>query len=211
MQGQAALLIVGLCYLAAFCLNKQVNVFVTPRYALPLYSLTPLVVGECVWYGKRVLARWPVGMGVPAVRYGLGGVVLALLLAGGVYGCSTVQPVQTAALDHGVWIAGRDEELLRLLRAHGVRTVISNDYWEGLRLTFESGESVIVVMVTPEGHTGFNRYEPYVARGLADPRPAYVELTGTAEAQRNLALLHAGQLPDYSAKVVGLYTVLVPS
>ncbi|MGZ3678865.1 MAG: hypothetical protein ACXWQR_09880 [Ktedonobacterales bacterium] len=122
-----------------------------------------------------------------------------------------MQPVQTAVLDQGVWIMGRDEELLRLLRAHGVRTVISKDYWEGLRLTFESGESVIAVMVTPEGHTGFNRYRPYVTRGLADPRPAYVELTGTVEAQRNLARLCAGQLPGYSARTVGLYTVLVPS
>lgn len=212
MQGQAALLIVGLCYFAAFCLNKHITVFATPRYLLPLYSLTPLVVGEGVQYGKRILlARWPRVMELPAVRYGLGSAVLALLLAGSVYGCFTVQPAQTAALDHGVWITGRDEGLLRLLRAHRVRTVISNDYWEGLRLTFESGESVIVVMVTPEGHTGFNRYQPYVARGLADPRPAYVELTGTVEAQRHLARLHAGQLPGYSASVVGVYTVLVPS
>ncbi|HEX8036106.1 MAG TPA: hypothetical protein VF510_19775, partial [Ktedonobacterales bacterium] len=41
MQGQAALLIVGVCYFAAFCLNKQWNVFATPRYLLPLYSLMP--------------------------------------------------------------------------------------------------------------------------------------------------------------------------
>ena len=166
--------------------------------------------GECVWYGERILARWPVGMGLPAVGYGLGGVVLALLV-GGVYGCSTVQPVQPAALDHGVWITGRDEDLLRLLWARGVRTVISNDYREELRLTFESGESVIAVMVTPEGHTGFNRYMPYVVRRLADPRPAYVDLTVTVEAQRNLARLRTGQLPGYNAKMVGLYTVLFPS
>lgn len=211
MQGQAALLIVGVCYFAAFCLNKQFNLFATPRYLLPLYSLTPLVVGECLRYARRIGAWWPVMARSRGIRYWVGGAALLLLLAGGVYGCATLQPVQTAALDHGVWIVGRDEELLSVLRVHRVRTVISNDYWEGLRLTFESGESVIAVMVTPDGHTGFNRYQPYVARGLADPRPAYVELTGTAEAERNLTRLRAGQLPGYSASTVGLYTLLVPS
>ena len=212
MQGEATLLIVGLCYLAAFCLNKQFNVFATPRYLLPLYSLTPVVVGIFARHTRRLVERWSAIFGVNVARYGrLPGIIFGLLVVGGVYGCLTVQPVQTAALDHGVWITGRDDRLLTLLREHHVHTVISNDYWEGLRLTFESGESVVVVMVTPEGHTGFNRYQPYVARGLADPRPAYVELTGTSEAQLTLTRLQSGQLPGYSARVVGLYTVLVPA
>jgi hypothetical protein len=92
-----------------------------------------------------------------------------------------------------------------------VQTVISNDYWEGLRLTYASGETIITVMVTPEGHLGFNRYQPYVARGLADPRPAYVELTGTPEAALDAARLRAGALPGYTSQRVGAFTALLPA
>jgi hypothetical protein len=98
-----------------------------------------------------------------------------------------------------------------MLRGHHVRTVISNDYWEGLRLTFESGETIITVMMTPEGHPGFNRYKPYVSQGLADPRPAYLELSGTVEASRDLALFEAGQRPGYTLVHIGEFVLLLPA
>jgi hypothetical protein len=113
--------------------------------------------------------------------------------------------------DHDIWIAGSDDELLRLLHGHHVRTVISNDYWEGLRLTFESGETIITVMVTPQGHPGFNRYQPYVSQGLADPRPAYLELSGTVEASLDLARYDAGQLPGYALVHTGEFVLLLPA
>lgn len=211
-QGQAALALVGALYLGAFCLSGQENVFATPRYLFPLYAATPLLVG----WGARLVRRIGPAMATAAKGPGrsgalLGGTALVALLVWNVSGAAALQPVQTAARDHGMWIAGRDEALLGILRAHHVRTVISNDYWEGLRLTFESGETVVAVMVTPQGHPGFNRYRPYVTRGLADPQPAYVELAGTPEAALRLGELRAGRLPGYALFAADGYVVVAPA
>jgi 4-amino-4-deoxy-L-arabinose transferase-like glycosyltransferase len=210
-QGEAALALVGLCYLVAFCFTNQANTFVMPRYLLPLYALMPLFVVRGQRALTRLADRWPEPARWRAVQLIGAAVAVAALLAWNLLADAAVTPLDTASMDHTSWIAGRDEELVTLLRAHGVHTVISTDYWEGLKLTFESGESVIAVIITPDGSRGFNRYEPYVVRGLADPRTAYVELTGTPEARQHLARLAARQLPGYSVATVGLFTVLLPS
>ncbi len=209
-QGTAALLLLALCYAAAFALSKQQDVFTAPRYLFPLYSVTPLLVASATRALRRVSTATTV-LRLPAPRALLPVAALLAVLIWSLAGTATLTPRATAARDHGRWIAGRDDALLTLLRAHQVQTVISNDYWEGLRLTYASGEAIITVMVTPEGHLGFNRYQPYVARGLADPRPAYVELTGTPEAALDAARLHAGALPSYTSQRVGTFTVLLPA
>ena len=209
-QGTAALLLLALCYAAAFALSKQQDVFTAPRYLFPLYSVTPLLVASATRALRRVSTATTV-LRLPAPRALLPVAALLAVLIWSLAGTATLTPRATAARDHGRWIAGRDDALLTLLRAHQVQTVISNDYWEGLRLTYASGEAIITVMVTPEGHLGFNRYQPYVARGLADPRPAYVELTGTPEAALDASRLHAGALPSYTSQRVGTFTVLLPA
>jgi 4-amino-4-deoxy-L-arabinose transferase-like glycosyltransferase len=210
-QGTAALLLILLCYAAAFAVSKAPDIATSPRYLFPLYAGTPLLVAAAGRLFRRLTdsprfqsalrSRWAAA---PALA------VLVALLAWSLAGTLALAPADTAARDHSIWIAGSDAALVRLLHAHHVTTVISNDYWEGLRLTYSSGESVIAVMVTPEGHPGFNRYPPYVARGLADPRPAYLELTGTPEARLDAARLTTGKLPGYTSVVVGQFTVLVP-
>jgi 4-amino-4-deoxy-L-arabinose transferase-like glycosyltransferase len=227
-QGRAALLLLALCYMAAFAFSKQQDVFTAPRYLFPLYSVTPLLVATAARVLIRVdaalrwrVARWiapaRLASGAPvARRFPTPGALLtpAALLAVFLWslaGTTALTPRDTAARDHGQWIAGRDDALLALLRAHQVHTVVSNDYWEGLRLTYASGETIITVMVTPEGHPGFNRYRPYVVRGLADPRPAYVELSGTPEAALDAQRLRSGALPGYTSQHVGAFTVLLPA
>lgn len=222
--GEAVLLGIAGCYLAAFALSKQPDIATAPRYLFPLYAALPLIVCQALvlsralsgrlsavmpraWSDARAQAVRPYTAALPRVLPALG---LAVLLLWNVTGDLRLTPLQTAARDHGAWIAGSDDALLRLLAAHHVRTVISNDYWEGLRLTYESGERVIAVMVTPEGHPGFNRYAPYVRRGLADPHPAYLELLGTPEMALRQAQLARGDLPGYMLVICGQFGVFLP-
>jgi 4-amino-4-deoxy-L-arabinose transferase-like glycosyltransferase len=224
-QGEAALLLIVACSLALFCFNKE-GLFAMPRYLFPLYSATPLIVGQLArllgWLRTRapvppaslpVLGRRQPGgtLGIQTASSVLGTLALAGVLLWNVAGDSAVTPLQTAARDHGVWISGTDQTLLALLRADNIHTVISNDYWEGLRLTFESGETIITVMIRADGQQGFNRYPPYVTQGLADPRPAYLELTGTREAMLDNARLQAGLLPGYHPVIVGVFTLFLPT
>jgi hypothetical protein len=211
-QGEAALLLLVVGYAAGFALGGQLSVFATPRYLLPLFAGTPLLVAQgadaLAWLDRRLPNRVPIP---PGRRLWLASLLVVLVCGWNLAGDLALTPLQTAARDHGIWIAGNDDELLRMLRGHHVRTVISNDYWEGLRLTFESGETIITVMMTPQGHPGFNRYQPYVRQGLADPRPAYLELTGTLEASRDLALFDAGQRPGYTLVYTGEFILLLPA
>jgi 4-amino-4-deoxy-L-arabinose transferase-like glycosyltransferase len=205
-RGIAVLLLVLIAYAGAFALCSEPGIATAPRYLFPLYTGVPLLVGAAARLLKRVrTARGP----LLARTVALG--ALAVLLAWNLAGTLSLTTADTAARDHDVWITGSDDALLRLLHAHHVATVISNDYWEGLRLSYASGESIIAVMVTPEGHPGFNRYQPYVAHGLADPRPAYLELAGTPEAHLDAVRLASGTLPDYTAIAVGPFIVLVPA
>jgi 4-amino-4-deoxy-L-arabinose transferase-like glycosyltransferase len=210
-QGEAALLLVTVCYAAAMILTRRSDLFAVPRYLFPIAICTPVVANQLLRMTDWAVARLSSHSAPRFARAALPALAFAALLSWNLAGAAAVTSVGTAALDHGVWVTNDDTPLLALLRAHHVQTVISNDYWEGLRLTFESGETYIAVMVTPQGHPGFNRYSPYVARGLADGRPAYVELSGTPEAVLRLARLHAEALPGYTAAVVGQFTVLVPA
>jgi hypothetical protein len=91
-----------------------------------------------------------------------------------------------------------------------VATILSNDYWVGQRLTFESGETIRVVMVHPDGTLGFSRYAPYVTAGLADPRPAYLEIQQSSEAIELQQRFSSGSLTGYTESIFGSYLVLLP-
>jgi 4-amino-4-deoxy-L-arabinose transferase-like glycosyltransferase len=208
-QGEAALVGIVVCYLGAFCLTSDPLVYTTPRYLLPVYSATPIIVAEVAQFARHLQGlRSLRGLRIGALAAGM---VLMSLLAWNGASDLAIAPIQTAARDHGVWISGQDRELLRVLRTHDVRTVISNDYWRGMRLTFESEGNIITVMVTPNGKPGFNRYQPYVQAGLHDPRPAYVEIIGTVESGIDLARLRAGKLAHYESLQADGYTVIVPA
>jgi 4-amino-4-deoxy-L-arabinose transferase-like glycosyltransferase len=210
-QGEAALLLITACYVVAMILTRRSDLFAVPRYLFPIATCAPVLARQLLRVTDWAAVRRASHGVIHIARTALPALALAALLSWNLAGAAAVNPVGTAALDHGVWVTNDDAPLLALLRAHHVRTVISNDYWEGLRLTFESGETCIAVMVTPQGHPGFNRYSPYVTGGLADARPAYVELSATPEAALRLAQLHAGALPSYMTAVVGQFTVLVPA
>jgi 4-amino-4-deoxy-L-arabinose transferase-like glycosyltransferase len=220
-QGRAALAFVAACYFVAFFLGRQPDIAATPRYLFPLFAALPLLVAELLALldglaRKLATSGWLTRLPGAArserhVKMALLALVLLPLCAWNLAGDVAVTPLQTAARDHNIWVAGQDQQLLQTLAAHHVHTVISNDYWEGMRLTFESNETIITVMMTPQGHPGFNRYRPYIARGLADPRPAYLELTGTPEAALALGRLHNGQLPGYTVQIIGSFTVVLPS
>lgn len=209
-QGEAALLLVAACTLIAFNLSRQPDIATAPRYLLPVYAATPVVIAQA----RRLLdlpGRRSAGWLAKRADSRRVGIALALIVCTWFVASDlTLTPLQTAARDHGMWIAGSDEALLRVLHAGNVHTVISNDYWEGLRLTFESGETIITVMMTSPGHLGFNRYPPYVRQGLADARPAYLELAGTPEAARDAMLFRSGHFPGYTLLHVGAYVVLLP-
>lgn len=211
-QGEAALIVLALCYTSAFALSSHAETYSAPRYLLPLFAVTPVLVAQgeraLRWLSTRLSQRFA----YPPARLhrwlGLGTVLLVCTwnLAGDI----ALTPLQTAASDHGIWVVASDDMLLRALRADHVHTVISNDYWEGMRLTFESGQQIIAVMMSSSGHLGFNRYQPYVTAGRADRRPAYLELTGTPEASRNIAHFQQGAFPRYTLTPTGPYTVLLP-
>ncbi len=229
---EAATMLIILSYLGAFTVGNQ-DLFAIPRYLFPLYAALPVIVGQLERQVEAIAAGWPGPAGWPGtLRWPIGrlarwqsavtssqpqrlvtALMLALvipLLAWNFWNSMQLTPAMTAARDHGVIIDAANGPLLSALHSADVRTVISNDYWVGLRLTYASHESIIVVMVTPEGQAGFNRYAPYVARGLRDPRPAYLQLAGSPEARLLQAEYSAGKLPGYALRTIGPYLVALP-
>ena len=207
-QYEAAVVLVVVGYLAAFLLHRQ-GLWAIPRYLLPIFVAVPVLFGQLERLIAAASDRWPQRFSARLAR--LAPVIITLpILAWNVGNGAQITTLQTASFDHASWITQDDQPLLALLRAHGVHTAISNDYWMGMRLTFESNEQIIVVMVTPEGHPGFNRYLPYVATGLRDPRPAYFQLSVTPEAATLRQSVTAGQLPGYTLQTIGQFLIAVP-
>ena len=210
LQYEAALVIATAGYIGVFTLHRQ-GLFAMPRYVLPLFVLLPALVARLDRLAQWLAACWSwQAIVTPTKSVALAALVVPML-AWNLAACIALRPVQTAARDHGVWIMGRDQPLLALLRAHGVRTVRSNDYWLGPRLTFESNERVIVIMVHPDGTPGFNRYAPYLRQGMADPRPAYLELQGSDEAVQLDARAAARKLAGYTRYIAGGCVIYIPT
>ncbi|HKD77150.1 MAG TPA: hypothetical protein VKB76_16710, partial [Ktedonobacterales bacterium] len=227
LQFEGALAFIAACYVAAFCLKSD-QLFGVPRYLFPLFSVTPLVVGQMEratnWYVARMAVRHPTslsGAKVAAPRHDswlkewltptrLTALIFVPVVVWNVIGVSAITPMQTAALDRGTWIAGSDATLLQALQTHHVRTIISGSYWSGFRLSFESGETVIPLMKNPDGTLGFNRYQPYIARSESDPRPAYLNITGSQDMEQDLYNYQQGLMPHYTMLTIGIYTVFLP-
>jgi len=194
-QFEGALLIVSVMYPVLFLLTDSWAAI--PRYLFPLYLVTPLIVTEADARFGRWFGRW---RSVPA----------AAVLSWNLAGALVLTPQDTAPRDHGILIASHDQPILELFRRHKIRTMISNDYWVGFRIAFQSGDTIIPVMRFPDGSLGYNRFSPYVEQGLRDPRPAYLELTDAWEGKILTSRWAMGALPGYSLHVVDIYTVVVP-
>src|SRR5262249_34689200 len=53
-QGEAALVVVVVCYLAAMSLTRQRALFAIPRYLFPVFAGVPLIANQLL-----AIARWP--------------------------------------------------------------------------------------------------------------------------------------------------------
>lgn len=208
-QAVLALLVTGAGYLAGFLLNRDTAVFASPRYLLPIYTLTPLVVGEAwLWLRRARLPRRPLG---PRARIALSALVIALALAWNLSGTIALTPKMTAPIEDGQTVSGQDYELLTLLATRHIHTIVTSGYWIGYKITYESGETVIPVMLKPDGSNGYNRYLPYFFEGLRDPAPAYIELAATPQAALIRQRVASGDIPDYTLATVDGYLVAYPS
>jgi 4-amino-4-deoxy-L-arabinose transferase-like glycosyltransferase len=202
LQGRAALLLVAILYIGGLAISRQ-DIFAMPRYLFPAYAAVIVVIAEIIDCWHALARRWQF---VESIKYVTLAVLTCMLLTWNLTGIAALTPVQTAPRDHGKWITSDDTQLVQILRDQGIKTVISNDYWESMRLIFESNEQVIVIMITPEGHPGYTRYQPYLTSGLRDPRPAYLELMGTPE-----VTIHATTLgPNYKQYEIGPYMLFLP-
>lgn len=124
-----------------------------PRYALPLYSVLPLLVG----------ALWRVP--IPFVRWGVVGSVVALNVW------------SLASTDQRLWrpedtpdsTASTRADLVQFLVAQN-RHQMYTDYWIGYPVMFETRETVLAFVISG----GFNRYVPPADNVQRTPNPAWV-------------------------------------
>ncbi len=224
LQLEGALSIIAACYVIAFCLKPD-QLFGVPRYLFPLFAVTPLVVGQMERLAQQIIARlteyrpastkvatfadisWLKEWLTPARLTAL---IFLPVVVWNMIGLLAITPLQTAAWDRGTWIASPDDALLRMLREHHVHTIISGSYWSGFRLSFESGEAIVPLMKNPNGTLGFNRYQPYVTQAEHDPRPAYLNITGSQDMEQDLRNYQSGFMPGYTMLTIGIYTVFLP-
>jgi 4-amino-4-deoxy-L-arabinose transferase-like glycosyltransferase len=171
-----------------------------PRYLLPLYTLTPLALralfpraaagpGRQENAGmrqhtsagadpdvqpapsRRPASRYRLHLaGHPAsqARFILACVLLILPLALGLAATATAAPHLT---DY--------QPLARLLEQRGDGAVYG-DYWLVYRLSLDSDQRLLPVVVQPTLAPGLNRYPPYLAAGLRTSRYAWVVPRGSS-------------------------------
>ncbi len=216
LQAEAALLLVGIFYLIAFIIGQR-DLAATPRYLFPLIAVIPAALAQLDRMAGRFAEYLRLhrkttfgAIKLNAMQWSIMGLLLLPILLINIAGSLTVTPQDTAAFEKGHWVYGSDQALLTALYQDNIHTVISNDYWEGMRLTFESSEKIIVVMITPIETLGYNRYAPYVKAGLSDPRPAYVDYINTQDSRALLKKYTTGNLPGYSIQVIGQFLVALP-
>ncbi len=216
LRAEAALLLVGVLYIIAFIIGQR-ELAATPRYLFPLIAVIPSALAQLDRFAGRLADYMKQGkkpilgnIGLGKAQWSIMGLLLLPILLINITGSLMVTQQETAAFEKGHWVYGSDQALLTALYQDNVHTVISNDYWEGMRLTFESNERIITVMITPLGTLGYNRYAPYIKAGQSDPRPAYVDYVNTQESRILLKQYNEGKLPGYSIKIIGQFLVALP-
>ncbi len=136
-----------------------------PRYLLPLYSATPVIL--------RIVLPARVRRGHVAIAT----LLVAALVAGNLYVTNTNFPRRNL------------KPLADLLQARGIRAIYG-DYWLVLPVTYYSGEKVVGVAVRDDlGNLHNNRYSPYLRAAAATADYAWVVQVGSAREQSVLACL----------------------
>ncbi len=156
-----------------------------PRYALPLYSTVPLLVGA-LWRLRWPAARWAVVAGVVAFN------LWSLL-----------------STDLRLW---RPEDALdstAATRAELVQYLVPQDrhqmyadYWIGYPIMFETRETVLAYIISG----GFNRYLPPADNVQRTPNPAWVFEPGT-DAETEFLTRLASLRGTAHVATVGVYRV----
>jgi hypothetical protein len=122
-----------------------------PRYLLPLYTLTPLLLRGLL---PRTSPRWG--------RWA-GGIAIALALTWGISVNLSAPPVVSLS------------SLAGLLEQQGTQVVYGN-YWDVYRLAFVSDERLVPVVATPGMGLGLNRYPAYLQRAARATVGAWIVL-----------------------------------
>jgi hypothetical protein len=136
-----------------------------PRYALPLYSVVPLLAGA-LWRVRWPTARhawrppWP-----DVARWA----VVAAALTLNMWSLLSTDPRLWRAEDTPDSTAATRAELVKYLVA-GDRHQMYTDYWIGYPIMFETRETVLAYVISG----GFNRYVPPADNVQRTPNAAWV-------------------------------------
>jgi hypothetical protein len=197
--GEIALLLLAAVLIVTFLLSNWSSSSwsaTDPRYLLPLYTLTPLALRllfpsavranrrgittqagvqaaiiSLILDGRQAMARLPTNRytrrlarrGMPPQRRHIpSAVVLVLLLASGLAATATAAPQLP------------DYHPLALLLEQRGDQAVYGDYWLVYRLTLDSDQRLLPVVVQPNLKPGLNRYPPYLAAGLHASHYAWV-------------------------------------
>jgi hypothetical protein len=162
-----------------------------PRYALPLYSTLPLVVGA-LWSLPWRAARWP---------------IVGAVLAFNLWSLVSTDPRLWRPEDNLDSTAGTRAELVQYLVPQN-RHQMYTDYWIGYPIMFETRETVLAYVISG----GFNRYVPPADNVQRTPNPAWVFEPGTDAEQEFLTQLAAlgGQAHVEQVSVYRVYTDVQP-
>ncbi|MCA1644490.1 MAG: glycosyltransferase family 39 protein [Chloroflexi bacterium] len=167
-----------------------------PRYALPLYSVVPLLAGA-LWRFRPPrpwpeLGRW--------------------LIVGGVLAFNLWSLLST---DQRLWRAEDTPDSTAATRAELVQYLVARDrhqmytdYWIGYPIMFETRETVLAYVISG----GFNRYVPPADNVQRTPNPAWVFTPGTLSEQLfgdELAAV-GGQANVVDVSVYRVYTDVQP-
>lgn len=199
-HGQGLALAFAAVVAALFCLSgfgaNALNPFgfdASTRYALPLASVLPVVVGALIW---RVWHAWPP----------LGAAALALLLLTSAAGYTLAQPSALFQSEYWGKLPASEAPLTGFLEQNGIRDVWMN-HWAGYPLMFYANGRITAADYNDVVlNHGVNRLPWALARVSADPHAAYVLVTD--ERRPPLERLLAARGARFTSARVGPYLVL---
>jgi hypothetical protein len=139
-----------------------------PRYALPLYAATPLLLATLLGWPRRP----------PSWRLAL----LAPLVGLNCWSLLTADPALNLPTSAAGSTADNRAELIRALEQAGLSEIYT-DYWLAYPLIFESQERISAAVISG----GFDRFPPYAHLVAQSSRPAFVFVAESVEERAFLA------------------------
>jgi hypothetical protein len=189
----ALLLLVLLLVPPFVAVSRFANLWAEPRYALPIYAATPLVIAA-IW---TVRAR----------SHLLAAVLVAALLALNVFSLLTSDYRLSLPTNAGESTAANRALLIDALRARGIDRIYT-DYWLAYPIAFDSHEAVVPSVWSG----GFGRRGSYSHLVFVAPDPAFVfarDTPGDREFQARLAEA-GGHAETEEISVYRVYTSVEP-